>query len=227
MIITLDIETIGDDSAETREAIAETIKHPGNMKKAETIEKWEAEEKTGLIDEAVEKTSFDGALGHIVCIGYAVDDAEPITCCEPDEISNLMLFYNDIQKVTAVASRSGEIDAQVTFVGHNISGFDLRFLYHRSIILGIRPPGCIMQAIKAKPWDSCIANTMLMWSPERERRISLDRLCKALGIKTPKGDMDGSKVWEYYRAGRYQEIAEYCKRDVAATRAVYKRLIFA
>ena len=60
-----------------------------------------------------------------------------------------------------------------------------------------------------------------------ERRISLDKLCKVLGIDSPKGEMDGSKVGDYFRAGRIAEIAAYCRADVAAVRQVHRRMIFA
>ena len=78
----------------------------------------------------------------------------------------------------------------------------------------------------AKPWSDSINDTMLMWNPERERRISLDRLCKVLGVPTSKGEMDGSKVWDAYQAGEYEKIATYCATDVEATRKVFHRLSF-
>ena len=45
MKIYLDIETIPGQSPELKTEIAATIKPPGSMKKAETIARWEAEEK--------------------------------------------------------------------------------------------------------------------------------------------------------------------------------------
>jgi hypothetical protein len=44
--------------------------------------------------------------------------------------------------------------------------------------------------------------------------VSLDSLAKALGIPSPKENLDGSKVYPYYRAGKLTEIYEYYKRDV-------------
>jgi predicted PolB exonuclease-like 3'-5' exonuclease len=56
--------------------------------------------------------------------------------------------------------------------------------------------------------------------------VGLEHLSLALGIPTPKEGVDGSQVFEFYRAGRIEEIVAYCKRDVETTRAVYKRMRF-
>lgn len=65
----LDIETLPADRHDVRNYIAATVKPPGNISKAETIAKWEAESKPGAIAEAIDKTSFDGAFGRVCCIG--------------------------------------------------------------------------------------------------------------------------------------------------------------
>lgn len=53
---------------------------------------------------------------------------------------------------------------------------------------------------------------------------TLDMVCWALGIESPKGVMDGSMVAPTYRDGGIQTIAEYNRADVAATAAVYRRV---
>ena len=106
-------------------------------------------------------------------------------------------------------------------VGHNVA-WDLRFLWQRFVVNGIAPPNWLRVAVKAKPWD--ISDTMTMWNPDRDKRISLDRLCRILGVPTSKGDMDGSKVWDAYRAGEIDRIAAYCRADVEAVRECYRRM---
>ena len=105
------------------------------------------------------------------------------------------------------------------FVGHNITGFDLPFLKKRSIILGICPPSVIPFA--AKPWDKSVFDTMIQWDGDRDKRISLpDKLCKVLGIESPKGDMDGSKVGEYFRADGSRDcrlLPGGCRRSPGAS----------
>jgi predicted PolB exonuclease-like 3'-5' exonuclease len=41
-----------------------------------------------------------------------------------------------------------------------------------------------------------------------------------------EGGIDGSQVFDFYKAGKLSGIADYCKRDVETTRAVYKRMTF-
>lgn len=228
MLITLDIETLPSENATLRAELAKDIAPPGNMTKADTIAAWEADKKPGLIDQAMRKTSFDGAYGRILCVGWAVDDAEPQTVIgeEPHVLAN---FVRSLGEALAIPVHGGEIQqsSSITFVGHNIAGFDLRFLYQRCAINRVNPPSALLAACRARPWDSSIADTMLIWNPEREKRISLNKLCKALCVQTSKSDMDGSKVYDEYKAGNLIKIADYCARDVAATRECYRRLVFA
>lgn len=231
MNIYLDIETLPSEDAALRAELAKDITPPGNMSKAETIAAWEAEKKPGLVDQAMRKTSFDGAHGRVLCVGWAVEDAEPQTIIGDEQfvLAGFLRSLNESLTATVHGGPlgSGSMQIAATFVGHNIAGFDLRFLYQRCVINRENPPSALLAACRARPWDSCIADTMLMWNPDREKRISLDRLCKALGVETSKGDMDGSKVYDEYKAGNLIKIADYCAGDVAATRECYRRMVFA
>ena len=69
-------------------------------------------------------------------------------------------------------------------------------------------------------------DTMALWAGYGQR-ISLDRLCKALGIPSPKAEgVDGSQVFDLWQAGEYAQIAEYNMRDVVATRACWLRMSY-
>jgi hypothetical protein len=76
----------------------------------------------------------------------------------------------------------------------------------------------------AKPWDSCIADTKLMWTADKWEHGSMDKLCYALGIPG-KGDFNGSMVAETWPSDP-EKVIEYCKDDVLRTRKIYKRLTF-
>jgi len=56
--------------------------------------------------------------------------------------------------------------------------------------------------------------------------IKLDVLAKSLNIPSPKEDLDGSKVFEYYQAGNLADIYDYCKRDVETVKRIYRRMTF-
>lgn len=219
--IFLDIETIPTDDPAIIAEIEAGVKAPGNLKKAETIEVWERDEKPAAVREAVRKTGLDGTYGRICVIGMAVND-EPVECTFGNEDDVLSTFFRWLEGAARISDYTERQSA--VFVGHNILSFDLRFLWQRCVVNGIRPPTVI--PFNAKPWDGKVFDTMTAWNPERERRISLDKLCRALGVPSSKGDLDGSKVAEYWQAGRHQEVAAYCMADVEAVRQCHKRMLF-
>lgn len=222
MNLFLDIETIGTDRQDVRDYIAASITHPGNISKAETIAKWNEESRPGAIDEAVNKTGLDGAFGRLCVIGWALNDGGVMTIFDPKNegwlLRNFAAFLDD-----HIAPNERHTTA---VIGHNVSAFDLRFLVQRYIINGIKPPMVIARAAQAKPWESDkVFDTMIQWAGVGNR-VSLDKLCLAMGINSPKTDIDGSKVWQYVKDGRIDEVAAYCERDVNATREVYRRMTF-
>lgn len=214
MIITFDIETIPTQSPDVISTIASDIKAPGTYKKPESIAEWEATQKQAAIDEAVAKTSFDGAYGQICCIGWCVDNGK-VKSAIGTEKDIINTFFESLRE-------SNPRDIEPTFVGHNVSSFDLRFLFQRAIILNIRPP--LFIPFNAKAWDRQIFDTMTYFAGHGNR-ISLDKLAKALGLEGKTG-MTGADVWPMYQAGKIKEIAEYCEHDVELTSAVYQRLNF-
>lgn len=220
--IYLDIETLPTTDAGIIADIAAGIKPPGNLKKAETIEAWERDEKPGAVLEAVKKTALDGTFGRICCIGFAVDD-DAADVRHGDEAETITAFFAWLIEAARISSYSES--RQAIIVGHNILSFDLRFLWQRCVVNGIRPPAFI--PFNAKPWDGKVFDTMTAWNPSREKSISLDKLCRALGVPSSKGDLDGSKVAEYWHAGRHQEVADYCMADVEAVRQCHKQMVFA
>jgi len=225
-MLTFDIETLPCDDPATIAEIAKGIKPPGTIKLPASIEKWHEENGAQALIDAVSKTSFDGLYGRIACVSYAFDDEEPHTVHSMNgEAEMLKEFYDVTFAHIAFGTHSSHKDSSLTCCGHNITGFDLPFLKARSIILGVKPPAVMLKAMNAKPWDSCIADTMLMWSSDSQKRASMDKLCKAFGI-AGKGDFDGSMVAEMWTVDP-QKVIDYCEDDVRRTRAIYKRITFA
>lgn len=222
--IYLDIETLPTADPAIIAEIAATITPPGNISKPETITAWEAEKKPALVAQSVAKTSFDTLAGSIACICWAIDDGEiQALDCRTGEAGMLLEFFSVLSMDLQSAHSRIEVETH-TYVGHNLAGFDLPFLKHRAIVHGVKPNASLWKAMNAKPWDSCIADTMLMWSADRDRRVGLDRLCRAMGIPG-KGDFDGSMVAATWPTNPEKVIA-YCKDDVERVRALYKRMKF-
>ena len=222
MIVFIDIETVPTEDEEIIKAFEDSITAPAQYKKPESIAEWMVENKDAAVKELIRKTSFDALYGRIVCIGLAFDDEPPMAIYGDDEKDLLQRLNDEISGHTGFGSPRGFVDS---FCGHNIHGFDLPFLKQRSFIKNVRPHHKLIQAMDAKPWADIVFDTMLKWSPERDKKVSMDKLCKALGIDG-KGDMDGSMVAETWKVDK-EKVAEYCKDDVHKVRQIYRRLTFA
>ncbi len=161
----------------------------------------------------IKKMSLSGSTGAILCVGYAIEppDDGPIEVLSGEE--------------PAIIRRFWELAADANlFVGHNILDFDLRFIYQRSIINQIKPSREIsFSRFRSSP----VFDTMHEWTKWGRDFVKLDVLAKCLNVPSPKTEMDGSKVYQFYNTGRLADIYEYCKRDVQTVREIYRRMTFA
>ncbi|HOF42566.1 MAG TPA: ribonuclease H-like domain-containing protein [Candidatus Moranbacteria bacterium] len=207
----LDIETLpADEKDEKKLKMLFEKKHDGFER-----EKFE---------EFLARTSFDGAFGRLLCIGYAVDD-DPVEyfCNDGDEKKTLQQFW-DLVDALSISPRNPQYpDYGVQFIGHNVMDFDLRFIYQRSIVLGVKPS---YEINFARYRNYPIFDTMKEWAKWSNATVGLEYLAIALGIPSPKDGIDGSQVAEFYRKGKVKDICEYCKRDVATTRDVFRKMTF-
>jgi 3'-5' exonuclease len=90
----------------------------------------------------------------------------------------------------------------------------------RAIVLGVKVPA--LWPRDPKPWDQNVFDTMTAWAGARGT-IGLERLCEALSIESPKGDMAGNQVAAAWAAGEFDRIAAYNRRDVDAVRQVFRK----
>lgn len=228
----------------------EQIAPPANIKDQEKIADWwltKAPEKKQSIlekaqtarskvelgvDEKWRKTALNGGLGQIAVIGLAIGDDLPITLAVESlsleaEADLLHRFFALVDELRAAKGLNAVL---LRFVGHNSAGFDIRFIFQRCVVLGVKLPAWFTMIVQSKPWDSeRNYDTMLQWAGAKDR-ISMDNLCFALGIEG-KGSgleaegIDGSKVWDFVRDGRISEVATYCEGDIERTRAMYQRMV--
>ncbi|MBU0649425.1 ribonuclease H-like domain-containing protein [Patescibacteria group bacterium] len=162
----------------------------------------------GTFEQYAATTGLDGTWGRIFCIGYAIDDG-PVQCLVGDEVEIIKQFWD----------MARDMDL---FIGFNLIDFDLRFIVQRSIIHGVKPS----REIPFRRYsNNPVYDVMWEWT-KWGSKISMDELSQALGFKSSKGAIDGSRVNEYYQKGKYKEIEKYCAADVELTRKIYKRLRF-
>jgi predicted PolB exonuclease-like 3'-5' exonuclease len=226
-ILYLDLETKPQDSEEVQQIVAADIKPPGNISKKETIDKWWDESYPDVFDKKYRELSFDGLYGEIISIAWAIDD-EPVLAitrnidCET-EAELLLMFYDSLSSLYDKHEQRTMINL---WVGHYITGFDLRFLWQRSVANGIRPSVNI--PYDAKPWDPKVYDTKMAWcgnSNQYQGASSLDKLSKAFG-RDGKTDLTGALIYDAWMNGEYQEIQDYNMRDVEDTRFLYKKFNF-
>jgi hypothetical protein len=214
----LDIETLP-----AQEDKHEILRFLYDKKKAKKNKKDECENETDF-EQHLLGTSFDGAYGRILCIAYAIDD-QPVEVLNGDgnEAGMLQKFWEIVDSISTPNRNPNWPDYGVQFIGHNVMDFDLRFIYQRSIVNKIKPA---YNLSFARYRDYPIYDTMKEWVKWANANVGLESLALALGIPTPKDDIDGSQVYDFWKEGKTKEICEYCKRDVECTREVYKRMTF-
>lgn len=129
-------------------------------------------------------------------------------------------FYDGIDKFTP------------QIISWNGSGFDLPVLHYRALVHGIQAPRYwdLGEDDKDFKWNNYISryhmrhldlmDVMAMYGGRAN--APLDDLAKLCGFPGKLG-MDGSKVWDAYKAGKIEEIRNYCETDVANTHLVYLR----
>jgi len=204
-IVTIDIETLPDpDSAEG---------HPLATNRSERRL----------------SSALNGDRGRILCIG-SIDDsrngrsrrgvigwdeqAQRFTC---DESQILKEFWQLLADFNLRTDR---------IVGHNIFDFDLKFIYKRSVICGVRPS---VEFSFVRYRNQPIFDTMWEWERwSYATKISLHKLAGVLSLASSKEQgIDGSLVYDFFKAGDHQAIRDYCMRDTQLTRSIYRRLVFA
>ena len=211
----IDIETVPTQRVELAEYVQQGLKPPSNYKNEDAINKWKAESA----DKAFRNTALDGAFGEIVVISYAINDGPVFGTFrklgEYEEGEYLAQIWGDLAEEAS--------DVGLVWVGHKLM-FDMLFLHQRSIVNRARPS--IRIPYDDRPWAGTWDDTNVLWTGNDRLgdSVSLDKLCVALGIPSPKDGIDGSQVWDAIKAGDYESVVKYNVADVEATREVYKRL---
>jgi len=202
----LDIETLPAAEA-VREVMAEELVPPESLEERE-VEAWREAE----LEKRYRRTALNGDFGRILCIGYLKEGPSGMRegVMTGDEAPILRQFWEMARDVDK-------------FVGHNVLDFDLKFIWKRSVVHSVKPS---IYVSFARFRSDFVYDIMHEWEKWGREYISLERLARVLGLQSTKGELDGSKVYDYYREGRLQEIYDYCLADVRLTREIYNRMTF-
>ena len=110
------------------------------------------------------------------------------------------------------------------FVGHNLVGFDLPCIWMAAIRHRL-PYSHLPFPHTIKPWDThtCI-DTLHVLSRGDRSGYGLADMCERLGIESLVPDVDGSMVWELWKANDRMAINKYCADDVQLVRGLFNRI---
>lgn len=153
--------------------------------------------------------------GEIICRGVLGRERESLRF-HLDEARTLRGFWNQLR---------GFDEKRNLIIGHNVYEFDLPFLYKRSVIQRVRPSVRLSFArYRSRPiFDTMKEWELWAWRPA----IKLEELAEVLQLGMTKTEgMDGGCIYDRFREGCHQEIADYCLRDVELAREIYYRLVF-
>ncbi len=219
----LDIQTIPSQQAQLIAQIRHSLKPPANYSQPDSIAKWYQQQLPAAAAKKHRQTALDGLYGEIFSIAWAIDDGAVMAFWRDDQASERSLLEQFMLELAEVSDSQGRRLPIRRWVGHYISGFDLRFLWQRCVICRVRPS--LALPLDAGLWDDRVFDTSRMWNGDSNGQSSLAALAQGLALAEQPG-LDGSQIYDLWLAGRYDEIAAYNRQAVSLSRALYKRMLF-
>jgi uncharacterized protein YprB with RNaseH-like and TPR domain len=110
---------------------------------------------------------------------------------------------------------------QVTWGGFNLRSFDLNWIYHRAVKYDLSN---LMDYISRERFAKNVLDVRELWTGgDPYGKGKLKDIARFLGIETIP-DVDGSMCFDLFLDKKFEQIAEYCKRDVEITREIAWRM---
>lgn len=186
----------------------------------------EAEKFEGGIEEQFEaKAALYAEFAKIVCItiGKVVDGKVKLKSFVDNDERKLLVEYTNVMEALSTKNK------RIRLAGHALLGFDIPFIMRRCLINGVTLPSLIDIADQ-KPWTLSVIDTLNLWKSTGFYSASLLNISTALGLPSPKSDINGSETSNvYWRSGANVEfgldrIRKYCERDVVTVANVVLKI---
>ncbi|MFV8756623.1 ribonuclease H-like domain-containing protein [Nannocystaceae bacterium ST9] len=213
--LVFDIETVpGVDPAELPESIAKNL--------ARSAERWHEGDESKVM-------GLSPYFGKVVSLAIGDGDRPPgeqtitvLTVTPPgSEGAELPAWIRPMSEAELLRSFWHLANHADLVVSYNGRGFDVPFLQVRSLVHDIPARVDLMSRPHSlRPH----LDLYRLLGQGRAGSTSLDVVCWALGVPSPKTHMDGSQVGPAYARGEIEAIAEYNAADVRATIAVYQQV---
>tara|TARA_R100000808_G_scaffold6998_1_gene20576 strand:+ start:19574 stop:20248 length:675 start_codon:yes stop_codon:yes gene_type:complete len=202
--VCFDIETGPEPLGRVKEMLP-PVKVPATYKKEEAIEAY----RKKASKDAIAKAPLEATTGRVLAIGYAFsDDPEVYVIADMGEKSILEAFWALYRPVFSA-----------TWIGFNSNSFDWPFLLRRSMKYGITFPFEFYQPVK---WRKNFVDLMEVYAcGEFQKRISLDRLARFLGVGEKAGS--GEHFHELWKTDR-EAALDYLENDIRLTKAIWEKI---
>lgn len=172
------------------------------------------------IDEAyLNKAALYSEFNIIVCITYGYEDLR-----DGFRVKTLIGEEDQIIKDSnKIWSNFIKIKKSYLGCGYNIKRFDLPLLNIKHYQHNIPIPK-ILEVKDKKPWEIQHIDIFEKWNHGFNSFVSLDEVCYALGIESPRDIMSGSDVHNEYYNGNINKIVKYCEGDVRVLPKIIERI---
>jgi len=152
--------------------------------------------------------------GKVISIAYALDEEklEILREWELTEPRVLQSFYDVADKATR---ESWQLEKPITYVGFNILGFDIPFMFcrmqHHGILTsaGFHDPKWLFRRLFQFSVD--LLQVHLPLNDFESRGLSHNALCCAYGLPTKR--VQGDVLATFYYKEEYQKIEDYIQRE--------------
>ena len=168
--------------------------------------------ETDTPDMVYERAGIYSEFGKIICIsvGFIHNDKLRIKSFAGDNEAQLLRDFANMLENNF--NKAGTL-----LCAHNGKEFDFPYIARRMLIHSISLPFLLDIAGK-KPWEVPYLDTMELWKfGDYKNYTSLALLTAIFDIPSPKDDINGSQVGEYYWVrNELPRIVIYCQKDVVA-----------
>lgn len=210
-VLFLDIETV-----RTHKELPKT----GVMRESWLYKVRYDEDNDNLAEESyTEKASLYAEFSKVVCITMGKISNNSIALKSFTGKNEVEILKSFKMALEVIQSKNPSI----RLCGHALLGFDIPFLCKRYMInrIGIPP---LLDLSEDKPWTTTVLDTNVIWKGTGFSRASLVNIATALGLPSPKSEMDGSEVGDKYFNGELDAIKSYCEQDVVAVANVFRAM---
>lgn len=178
-----------------------------------------------------ERSPLFPEFSKIVCIAVGRYQTVEVQSPRPETVEGFKVrsYYGDEH---TILQQFSEVINHPSFQswklgGHNIKGFDISFICKRMQINGITVPA-MLNVMGKKPWEITHVDTQELWQFGRPLSSSLELMCLALGVASPKDEMEGKEAKEIYYSNsplKKEDIIRYCEADVEAAYECYRTIL--